>query len=170
MYPLPPVRIILPFIGSLLFIAALSATVYRMLPPQPSHAPIVIDIGHVSPANIILTVTRFTGGTVLEFGNGGAEQISLLLPLAWKRGEVRGSSLEDIRPEPSTTDQAIWALPAATTIVFSTEIDVPIIRLRNSDQSPLTLAVTTVDVRTNEAKSDVFLLQKGFLDVGRMVE
>lgn len=122
-------------------------------PGMPTAPTTNIAVEHAAPVTLHVTRMASSGTNVLEIGFAGTGSIALHVPASWTRQEVRGAPLDSVTQQPQDWNFVRWTLPAGATVRY----DAPNpgrITLHNPSAIPITVSVTTVNVRTGMREDD----------------
>ena len=126
-----------------------------------------LDIGveHTETATIGINVTKNDALRMVAIGNTSDQLMHVSVPEQWKRSEARGVALKDLHPEPPAFGYVRFALPAGASVTFTSNIPFNHLRIQNPSGQLLKIAYTTVDLMTNDAVHDVFLVKEGNVEL-----
>lgn len=122
----------------------------------------VADIGvEVSaPTTIELDFSLLRDNAVIDIGYGeGPPRISVSVPDAWIRREVRGAPLDAIQDEPPTFGFRRFSMPKGATLSFRADTAPETIILHNPTDIPLQVRLSHVDLEKDAFFRDVVLVQ-----------
>lgn len=146
---------LIPF---LLVIAYVASTQHA----TPKETPFVdIGVEHTAKGTLTMTVTRNDLLRMIEIANNNDEAIALSVPEDWKRGEVRGAKLADVKSDAPSFSYVRWHIPAHATVDFTTNSPFAHIKLHNPSGVLLQITYTQVDIVADTGMHDVYLVKDG---------
>ncbi len=144
---------------SLLLLFAIAMTVrWATFSRENATMPPLIVVEHEVPLTVTLRLSMRDASRVVDVAHDGAQTIFLSVPEDWKRTEVRGVPLTAVTASETAMGFTRWALPAKAQISLRTTGYWRQVTMRNPSRIPLQLSLTTVDLDTNRAIHDVFLI------------
>jgi len=118
-----------------------------------------IAVEHKDPLSLRVQMSERAGQALIVIEQEGTENISVSVPAAWKRGEVRNASLDAISAEAPMLGFVRWQLPGSSSVTFSI-LDAPSrLLLHNPTKVPLKVSFMRVNLETDEVEQNVILVK-----------
>ncbi|PJA67674.1 hypothetical protein CO157_03350 [Candidatus Peregrinibacteria bacterium CG_4_9_14_3_um_filter_49_12] len=126
-----------------------------------------VDIGieHSMPLSIDMEYSVHNSAGMMRIGSNATEIISISVPEEWKRGEVSGASLADVRKDEPTFGYVRWHFPQNATVTFQMQKAPEHLVLHNPSTSPLKLNIAKVHIETGEVERDILLIRDSTVSV-----
>lgn len=170
--PLAPKRLsLLSSLGFQVFIAGSAAVVllalgvvsHETFGTQGSKAAddVAAGIGleHSSPLSLSFLIARKGQAGYVNITNDSPDTIRVSVPAAWRRTEVHGAALKDVTADFPATDVVRWTLPGRAGIRMVLGAVPTNIRFDSTASSSAAVTVKSVDLSTEEIRTNVLLLK-----------
>lgn len=120
-----------------------------------------VDIGveHSEPLSMRLEYTTRDKAALVRIAHDSSETVSISVPATWKRGEVSGASLAEIRKDDPLFGFVRWHFPPRSSMTFSLPQAPAHIIVHNPSLASLKLTSAKVDLENGTVQKDVFLIQ-----------
>jgi len=149
-------------LGALALILGIATQVIEQSPRmRASLLQGTVDIGveHSAPLSMRFEYTAREGSAIVRIAHDSNETISVSVPSDWKRGEVSGAPIADIRKDPPMFGFVRWHFPPRTSITFSLQQAPEHIVMHNPSLATLKLTTANVDLLDGTVQRDIFLIQ-----------
>tara|TARA_Y100000310_G_C20610920_1_gene777939 strand:+ start:887 stop:1387 length:501 start_codon:yes stop_codon:yes gene_type:complete len=126
-----------------------------------------VDIGveHAEPLSLHFEYTEREGAAIVRISHRSNETVSISLPKAWKRGEVSGAPLAELRQDKATFGLVRWHFPPRSGVTFSVKKAPLHIVIHNPSLSPLQLKTANANLMEGTVEKDIFLVQDGSVKI-----
>lgn len=122
-----------------------------------------IAVEHTQPLRLTLSVSQNTAPGALDLSHDGGGSVKISLPQAWTQREIRGGLQKDVRAENPSFGYRRWTLPANAVVSFSLPRSPTGLVVENPSGVLLRLRFTRVDMKTQKAQTEVYLVKDGSL-------
>ena len=120
-----------------------------------------VDIGieHSGPLSMRFEYTTRNEAALVRIEHGGNEHISISVPENWKRGEVSGAPLSEIRKDEPVFGFVRWHLPARTGVTFFVKQAPEHVVIHNPSQAAIKVITTKVNLSDETVERNIVLIQ-----------
>lgn len=147
-------------------ILAIALIVRTTGPKNPVIVPFLnIGVEHAQTGTLAITVTKNGNLRMVKIENQSPEALHISIPEKWKRTEVKGIALQNLKMESPNFSFVRFALPSSATITFTTSIPFAHLRIQNPSGKLLNVRYTDINLDLNKSSHDVFLVKDGFVEL-----
>ncbi len=128
---------------------------------RPTGKDQTTDIGveHSSALHLGMSFTTGSGEALLEVSHDGSGTVLLSLPSSWKMRAIRYARIQDVPFEPITFSFRRWHLPPKVVLSLVLPSPPTNLRINNASLVPMELSVKRINLQTDTAISDTYLVK-----------
>ena len=121
--------------------------------------PMAIGLEHDEQASVTMLLAKKDGAGYASVSNESDVPLYISLPADWKRTEVSGAKLEDVKSEIPVFGFKRWTLPSKAAMKLELPSAPSLVVFDNSSPSVAMIDLTTVDLALRSAQNKVVLVQ-----------